>query len=402
MPVPTITVYIAWGALPSDGAPSVWYDMTSYTMSVSTRVGRQDLLDRMEAGTATIVLNNATGYFTPLNTQSIYYPGVRPLAQVKILADAEPLYYGLIERITPEWYVGGGGIVTLECTDVFRYLSFAEITNQPFTLDLITFGVEYHILYAAGAAFVEQSVGARVAAVLTSIGCPFTTDVDTTGATVAATTPSGSALEYLRELVATEQGLFWQDLNGTITYDSLDTIRALSTFRTAQADIGDGVGQIPYTAVEMSMDESLIYNEIKGKISDGTSISAQSDTDSQALYLRRTQDLGTTELTTRSQLETRALLMLIERKTAQLRASSIAFAISDSSVDAATLLGLRPMHRVDFTRTPDVGDAISGEYLVQGMEHDITPGSWTMRLRVSQSPETWRLGIDLLGIGTVV
>jgi len=65
-----------------------WEDISRYVLSVKWRRGKQHELDQVQAGTATITLNNAAGaIFCPWNKQSPYWHGglgltpMRPLGR---------------------------------------------------------------------------------------------------------------------------------------------------------------------------------------------------------------------------------------------------------------------------------------------------------------------------------
>ena len=62
-------------------------DITAYAREASTHRGAQRELERIEAGTASVTLDNRDGRFTPLNTDSPYYPFILPMRRVRIGAE---------------------------------------------------------------------------------------------------------------------------------------------------------------------------------------------------------------------------------------------------------------------------------------------------------------------------
>src|SRR5687767_14922527 len=86
MAIPSPRVRIAFGALPGDGEPTddQWETVTSFVRSISIRTGRSQDLDRIEAGTLVLELDNPDGRFTPENSQSPHYPDIRPFAQIEV------------------------------------------------------------------------------------------------------------------------------------------------------------------------------------------------------------------------------------------------------------------------------------------------------------------------------
>lgn len=70
----------------ADTSIDCWYDVTAYVREVAIRRGRQHELDRIEAGTATVVLANEDRRFEPYYASSPYYPYVLPMRRLWIQA----------------------------------------------------------------------------------------------------------------------------------------------------------------------------------------------------------------------------------------------------------------------------------------------------------------------------
>jgi hypothetical protein len=409
--VPARRTRIAFGVTPVSGEPlyTDWVNVTSYVRSITTRVGRSEDLDRAEAATAIIELDNQDGRFTPENSAGAYYPNVRPFAQVEIawiaddakfpftlgsatlgdstgddaaiLYDTAPasssVFRGLVEKWTPTWWNPKGGTCLVEVVDLFRYLQFSDLT---------------------GAAYAQQTVGARISAVLTDIGNPFPTDIDSAGLTIAAETPTGNALDYMRDIAQQDGGIFYSRGDGKIAFKSRATLRGAATFRTVQATLGDQAGQFRYLDLRQSQDEQLVFNKITGKTSGGTAITAQENATSQNRYLKRVKDLGTTKIVAASDVESRAAVELADKSSPRLRVDALSYELLDSSLDATSLVALDLMYRVKVVRTPDQGAAISQEYIVQGIDHTVGISSWRMDFRVSSAPSArMELGVATLG-----
>lgn len=397
MAIPGRRVRISWGFNPASGEPAYdnWSDVTDCVRSIKIRAGRLLDLERVEASTCTIELLNTDGRFTPENTSGAYTPNVRPFAQVEVAfindgtltpftlgsarlgqasatlytvaPESDSVFRGLVERITPKWWTRQGGVVTIECVDLFRYLQFSEITA----------------LVCA-----QEAAGARISRVLTHIANPFPVSIDSTGVTMAAATVTANALDYMREVAEEDGGLFYSRGDGKITFVSRATQRASTTYHNVQLAIGDSGAEVKYMDLQQSMDEQQLINRVTAKLSDGTSITAQEDATSQSRYLKRIKDFGTTRYVTLAELEQRALIELITRKRPRFKVDNLEFDMLDTTVNSTALAELGINHRVSLIRRPDQGSSISGEYLVQGYEHDITasPKRWRMRLIVSSAP----------------
>ena len=80
MSYPTLSIQVAFVDAPLTAlASNTWTDITSYVISFSTRRGRSDALGRIEAGTASLVLDNSDRRFDPTFAASPYYPNVVPM-----------------------------------------------------------------------------------------------------------------------------------------------------------------------------------------------------------------------------------------------------------------------------------------------------------------------------------
>jgi hypothetical protein len=82
-------------------------DVSDRAISASIRRGRNRILDKFEAGTATLVLRDDNGDFNPANPSSPYYGKLTPLRKIQIFADYKgtryPLFTGSSLPIPPNF-----------------------------------------------------------------------------------------------------------------------------------------------------------------------------------------------------------------------------------------------------------------------------------------------------------
>lgn len=96
--------------------------------------GRNDEFGQIQAGTATIILDNGDGAFSPNNPGSPYYPYVLPRRQIMVSARYatsgawQPLYYGYVDSIKPVDNGPLDGNVQLGCSDWLGRAAGALIT----------------------------------------------------------------------------------------------------------------------------------------------------------------------------------------------------------------------------------------------------------------------------------
>ena len=83
MGFPTIAVRIAFGSNAMAATPS-WDDVSTDVREFGIERGRQAELDRAEPGLARIVLNNASGNYSPENGSGPYYPDILPGKRIEV------------------------------------------------------------------------------------------------------------------------------------------------------------------------------------------------------------------------------------------------------------------------------------------------------------------------------
>lgn len=123
-----LMVEIAFSALPYDTSPT-WTDVSAFVKSIGTKRGRSSEVGEIEAGTATLVLDNADGRFTPYReaSPSPYVGNILPRRQVRVRALVSGAYKSLWTGFTERWsFTHPGGTdyaeVSLECVDGLKIL----------------------------------------------------------------------------------------------------------------------------------------------------------------------------------------------------------------------------------------------------------------------------------------
>jgi hypothetical protein len=123
--------------------------------------GRTDEFAPVEAGTATLTMENRTGDFDPTNTSSPYYGTLLPLTQTKINVkhpldtSYHDIFTGYIEEFDYARQGPRGSIATVPLTDGFELLNNAHVKAT-----------------SKGSFFEEQHVDARIHAALDDVGWP--------------------------------------------------------------------------------------------------------------------------------------------------------------------------------------------------------------------------------------
>ena len=283
---PDVIVRAAFGNNPFDTSP-IWDDISSDVLEVHTQRGRKHELDRMQAGTCTLILDNTSGNYYPDNPNSPYFGELKTMKRFNIRASygsdsafpytfpfdfaPEPVdvFTGYVESWTPAWrgQSGTGPIVKVVLSDALKI-----------------FGT--YLLNNAGEA--EELSGTRVGNVADEVSWPATwRDLDAGAATLQATGAQANinALSHLQTLQDSELGIVYIAPDGDLQFedsahrDSSPHDAALSIF----GDSGEATGEDRYSGIDFVLDETLLYNDIRMTRIGGAE-QTDSDTDSQALY----------------------------------------------------------------------------------------------------------------------
>lgn len=182
---------------------SIYSDVSSYTKSISYRRGRDNNLSNFTAGEATVVLNDPTSIFSPLNTASPLYPNVVPGRAILIesIKDGvvEGQFYGFVRSIehNPDRDVRETKVLA---QDFFLYLNRAK-----------------PVIISTGA----TTVGAAISRILSSIEWSDARYLNIeTGDSIPDFSADGNktALNLIEELLEVDRGEFYVSRRGVVTY----------------------------------------------------------------------------------------------------------------------------------------------------------------------------------------
>jgi hypothetical protein len=351
-------------------------DISSFAISASIRRGRNRILDKFEAGTATVILRDDNGNFNPANTSSPYYGKLLPLRKIQIFADYNgvryPLFYGFIMSFTTNFQVGVDQYaqVTLQCVDSFRLLANYGFTSVP--------------LATAG-----ETTGSRINTLLDLASWPSIARKIDTGDTTVQADPGTANRNMLDEIQLvgdkTEFGGIFADNDGDIYFFSRTNLsNKAANPTTVFSDNGTNIG---YQSIELMHDDVLIVNDVTVQRLGGT---AQQVTDSasQLTYFPHTGVRSGVYLQTDTEALSQAQMLLATRKDASLRISSLGLNLFDQTPSASTRivagLTLDIFSPIQVTKTMPGSTNITKTLFVQGVSHDMTKLSFNTKLMTAE------------------
>jgi hypothetical protein len=243
-------------------------DVSARLVAIATDRGKTELTSPVSAGRAVVTLRNRDGALDPLNTSSIYFPGVEPQRSLNVYADGVQIFAGFVDSIDLDYGPGGEANVTVSATD-----GLARIGQTT--------------LPTAGVPVSAEDSGARVLSVLGS-GTYWSggTAIDTGDSTLATGTATGNLLTYLQKVERSEGGLLFAGRTGALEFRD----RNYAADDTSPLTLADNGSGIPYQLMARVSGDADFYNGVLGTVDDVT-YEAQ-NTESQENYGQRTLDLG--------------------------------------------------------------------------------------------------------------
>ena len=297
-----LTVSIAFDSEPL-ASSQTFTDVSAYVREFSIDRGRQHDLADYQTGTASVVLDNTDDRFNPLNTSSPYYDTanseskISPFRQIRIKAlydgTTSVLFRGFITSY-PESFGGQGSdsSVRIRCVDAFKIFNLNTLGSRGWKIGTAGFsnlGTSTRLGYADE----QEKSSLRIGRILNAFGWSASDRVISTGdldvqAGVPVTT---NLLQALKSVEEAEQGQFYMSADGKATFRDRNYKRTQQF--TSQATFGNGVGELPFSDVITTLDDSKILNIIS-VTRDGGSEQLLSDTDSVAKFGSRQDSLSGT------------------------------------------------------------------------------------------------------------
>ena len=349
-------------------------DISSIALQASIRRGRNRILDKFEAGTATIVLQDDNGNFNPSNTNSPYYGKILPLRKITIFADYNGtryiLFNGFIMQFITHFAVGVNdrSSVTLMCVDGFRMLTNLVVGTVSGT--------------SAG-----DLSGTRITKFLDVALWPTsqrTLDAGSSTLQVDPGTANRNILDAI-QLVAdkSEFGAFFVDRKGNAVFISRQTLgQKAANPATIYSDDGT---QISYQGIELTHDDVLIVNDVSVNCLGG-SVQQVTDSTSISTYYQHSGVRADILVQTDAEALQQAQMLLASRKDAVLHISSFSLNLFDPSATSRIVAGLTSeiFDVIQVTKTMPGSTSITKTLFVQGVQHDMTKSSFNTKLLTAE------------------
>ena len=367
MPAPDVLVQIG-------GSGTAFYDVTSYTTSVTISRGLSRELDRFTTGSANLAFTNQTRAFDPFYTSSPFYPNIKPRKNMKVSTivsgSTAVQFTGLVEDWSLDYAVEGEATASAACVDGF-----------------ILFGGQQLNAHTATA----QTTGARIGAVLSrsEVNWPVADRVIDTGVQTlqADVVEQGrEVLEYLQLVAASEPGLLFMTKANKVEFKDRNA-GALAPGTVVFSDAGTA---IPYTDIEVSYGTELLYNRV-GITPIGLETQLASNTTSQTTYGVQSLEVNGLLLPLGAQgtTDAAALAAYYAKKYGEpdLRFNTIAVELAAlTAAQQTSVLSLELADIVTIQFQPSrTGDRVSKAVQIIGIRHQIRPKQHTVEFMLAST-----------------
>jgi hypothetical protein len=335
-----------------------FFDITDRLLSANTSRGKNQALDRIDAGNLSIVVDNFDRLFDPLYENGFYYTQLIPGKEIRISCNDLPVIYGTVDDIDIAYEPGNRSVVNFKATDGLSYLTQ---NNLPEVFP-----------------DVELS-GARVSRILDLPEVDWPIDkrsIDTGNSLMLDTdiVQGTQAIGYLQLVATSESGEVFVSKDNNFVFKQRNSIPNLpNIIFTDEASI-PGFTVIPFAELGVVYGTEELYNRIilTNDLPSFPDEVIVEDLDSQVLYGPHSYTQSGLLNETLSDLESLADFLLLRFKEPQYRFSSLSVVmdiLSEAQQDQILDLEIGDIVQVRFTPS-GIPPAIEQYVRVIGISHD--------------------------------
>lgn len=355
-------------------AGDVLIDITRWVRELSVTRGRSRQLQKFTAGTCRVTLDNRDRLFDPLMAGSPLFGSIVPRKEVRVTYRGQRVFTGNVEDWDFSYDISGDSIAIASAADALAFLSRR---TYPAATETAQTGVD------------------RFNAVLDVIGWP--SDSRSVKGNLAASSPMGAdvhddigALEYLQKVELSDLAYSYATRTGKLEYRT-PAVKPYSP--TYEATFGEG--GIPFSGIAVAYEVEQMVNEITVTYVGGTATATSATSQTEYGMLASSYDTILENGTQATEFAD-AYLSSFEEPSYYISNLTVnGLGVSTSDLSALLSLELADPVRVLY-RPNDTGEEQDYGLILQGISHDVTPGSHTITLQMA--PPIVRLDLPDVGI----
>jgi hypothetical protein len=241
--------------------------------------------------------------------------------------------------------------------------------------------------------------GARVEWLLDQAAWPgVLRDLDVGQSTLGpARLDSRSVIDLLMEAVDYEDGDLFAARDGSVTFRQRTARYVDTTATTSQATFTYAGSNGSYAGLSFDYSDELLKNHAKITSASGVTYEAE-DATSIDKYFRRTHEQRAPQ-TDANSAQALAQWIVQKRKDPRRRITALKVPATRNTATFDRVVGLELGHRITVALDPPGAGTISEDAMVEGIDHDVTPNSWTTTLWCSPepTPDIFIVGVSLVG-----
>jgi hypothetical protein len=317
------------------------FDISSRLVSVVVRRGKSQALDRIDAGIATITVDNSDRLFDPLYADGLYYGQLIPRREVVISSKGYPVFNGFIDDFDIQYEPGKKSVVSIAVSDAFSVLANSALDElSP----------------------VSELSGARINRVLDlpEVGWPEARREIDTGNTVmldSVVSEGTGTLSYLQLIETSEFGTIFISRDGDVVFRERNSVPNVIDVVFANTTVDPLLTPVPFIDVNIIYGSENLYNRIL--LENDEAIPEQGfseDLDSQALYGIRVYDKSGLLVQNPEDLQFLSDFLLERFSEPQYRFETVTVSLDNI-----------PEEKQDLVLDLEIGDIVQVKYLPSGI-----------------------------------
>jgi hypothetical protein len=376
-----------WDSADTWTGDAIEHDVACDVISIGTNEGRDAPLGRFRVGTASIVVNDPEGIYTPWTdaADAESYSRIRPGIGLRIGAtynDVDyPIFHGTVDAIADEFPNVTGHEVTFNATDDLKYLALVDGIEQP----------------PVGAG---ELPGARLERIFAAIGYQGMPQLDAGSIPLLATVLNQNMESEAGIVIDTEVGALFCLPDGTIRFRDRTGLETDPLYTEVQLVFGEVEPELCYDEIALLMNVDEVKNivTVANTKPPGDDTAPEpikhtvSDTHSIARYGQHTYQRTDLIHEDDAQGPTIAQIYLDTWKDAAQRIDSLSFkpSVFPNTIEAALTIGLLWMVEV---RRRATGFQVVAQLQTESIEHTISAHEWNVNLKTFGAAAVFKVGL---------